>query len=446
MPEGVTLSPERWDSFVAESWDKSPVSLELLSPEDLPEPGAIFRALCQARGLTIRREFPIASWRFYVDKLQKYSGNQVEKLLPQDEDGSIDSYAERVSEEVGDRPFTLCFDSAQRIAPALWVELREFVLDLYGRTNLPEGTPDLEIVLSNSEEGAFGPHWEPGSAFLFVLSGSVVARFWSDEQWKRQPRRIRDPRSYRGDGERMRLERGGVVYRPPALHSLSECVGPSLYLSLSFSRNRQFAFSPGRSVSSVGTLVTEVERVTEVLGDGFWTGSGPLGGGFAFSCRRNPDQSDLIPPGILGDINRLGRISRSDELTMRLRAAWAERVTGLGFSVLPPLRAPAEVGLGDRIVGDRTTPVIFLAADTGSHAVVVCNGYSSPLNDFPEAAAVIGRINSGETVEVADLEASCQTGSRSALSAMLVFLYRARGIETEGGDGSDPAAGGGDQQ
>lgn len=418
-----SLSSSEWARFVAERWEQAPVVLEqpgctpILSRPELFEAMLAAATAYRASGDDHRKPRNAgARVRFCVEHAAVFT--DVDKLLPAPPDRSIEGWVARVEQQLGGRPFELILNEFQEHSDLLWRRLRGFLEPLYRRVGIPAQRAEAAVFLRKQPTTSFGVHKDDASVFLFVLEGRRDILAWPPEVFdgRAEPLSTTDYEKYRGDAVTLRGEPGDLLYWPSSHWHIGES-GPALSISLNVGLHLHH-----RPSADVAEVISRL--VSERLGADGRVDTHPF----------DPDRPQRCaerPPEILDRVvQAFCDPGRRDDLERAVRLSWLSRVSGAGFTRVPPPLPPGSLDDRDRIRGDRASTIVWVPWEDGTIACSA-NGHSFSVTLSPGVSRLLEQVRGGAWHRVGALLSECADDAeeRQFLAALLAKLLSLRALE-----------------
>lgn len=423
---GFRLPASFWRTFAAERWEAAPLVLRRPFGRPLLTQEELFTALVAAsevyRAEGVRAEVPggrDTDVRFNVDSARLMV--DVEQHLPRASDGTLQRYVERVTRELGGRPFELIVHQLQGHDFELWSRFRDFLCGLFEQIGVPVEKAEAVVFLRNHEATSFGLHRDEASVFLIPVAGRKRILAWPPEAFAGREVAFctMDYAAHRERAVVLEGKPGDVLYWPSSHWHVGESMeGWSASVSLGVRLRLQPAAEVLRHAM---TLLAERLGPTRIHT-------------YAVDPAR-PQQSVAAQPQPMTDaLEALREVCSAPELEQRLRLAWMSRLTACGFQQVPPPLAPRALP-DDAVVRGAADPVVSLPLIDGRIACSA-NGHIVSVAAVPGVTALLERLNDGAARTVGELLDACG-GDREVLRRILVRLATVRAMvetrEEEGG-------------
>lgn len=339
---------------------------------------------------------------FFVEHAQLLT--DVHRLLPIKADGSVKGWTARVTSLLGGRRFGFVVDDYHVHDALVWRRVREFVRGLYAITGLPGEDVKATLFLGNYARTPFGLHRGRSDNFMFAVDGLKRIRAWPDAFFRGKPdltNRL-DYEPYNGDSVLLDARPGEIIYWPASYWHIGEDAdGPSIAISLALFMEPQ----PGAD------LAQTIEQEIATRSAGHRRG------------RRVGAEGAL--PDVSRDLRALRRIAQGPSLQRALAADRLNRVTGAGFSRVPPAAALRPLGDDEIVRGDADCPVRWNRV--GDDIVCSASGHAFALPAHPRLPALLRRLGSPAPIRVGDVVARY---SGTARRGGVEFIASGREVRT----------------
>jgi 50S ribosomal protein L16 3-hydroxylase len=367
-----------------------------------------FRALTDSEVLGILRDATQASTskRRYVliHTRQNEIKSDYSAFLPNEDDGSLPRYAERL--------MTLCDDvqvfssASQRFSWAAYEAARLLLLPLFQHYGLPEGGAGTDMFLGRYATTAVGIHRETVSVFSFINSGRKRYLFWPEEHFEGEydstgyaPLGTSDYAPHLSSATVIDAGPGDIVYWPAGeWHiAVSEEWSVSFNINLHMKRGAN-----DRLIELMRGLMHQSnvsEQHHELPEDDFLTDLPPL-------TRKALHDLEQLVNG--GDLRRL------------LMERWLQKLSAFGID-MPPPRSRTGLDSSEVFAADSRFPV--RAARDADRLLVASNGHVACVPWDPRLAAAISIVNDGSSLTVTDLAARTRLKDESEVT-LLTDLVR----------------------
>ncbi|MGY0020144.1 hypothetical protein ACVHNB_14310 [Streptomyces sp. YJ-C3] len=358
-PSVDVLESFDWDTFIDTHWDRRPV---------LITGGALGSAPFDAHevfegSVTVAQRPTAGRVSFALGPRRLADPGD---LLPQPEDGSFARYDRRLLGQSDREPFTLVVRGLHACHHPVWLRARNFLAGLWART----GQPLLGATTALCH-GTLGPGRLPyaqGASFLYTLLGRPRLRLEHDGRWS-----VARPAP------------GDLLYWPAGRRCVPE---------------------PGRAPAAVAHL--GIPRTAPLPGHGLHsllapgpTPASPQGRWGGDDILVHDDAAaDLLPPVLIEALAHYREAARPAALERRLVREALRHATDGGLRPVPPPARPGHFTDDD---GVRAVERVLWGEAAGRRLVAACGHILETDLTAPELSALIGLLNAGEEVAVAEL-------------------------------------------
>lgn len=420
---GVALPSGFWAHFVEHYWEKEPFVIRQPFGAPFPTTAETFRGLVQT-GDQYRAGHGHDPTAFYLENALLIA--DVGPRVPAADDGSIAGYAERMRRELDGRRFGLVIDNFHVQDAALWLRLRRFLRGLFEFTGIPGWKVKSTLFLGNYKKTPAGLHHGSAGDLMFVVEGVKRIRVWPREFFlnRKDAAFTHDYEQYLDDSILLEGRAGDILYWPPGYWHIGESAGEEVSVGLSVAFFTKFRPAADLLNHAAGMLEERLESV------------GLVNSGL---CYPHAHQDSLASIREMAELTTraLRGVSQTRKLKQALQATALNRLTGLGFTEVPP-PAPLKALHDDDIVcGQPDYPILWLPAP-GDELICSASGHAFRLTAHPKIISLLERLNSGAassvqhlleehagSVQVNGLEFTATTGE---VRALLEKLYGLRAI------------------
>lgn len=389
MNSGYALSSEFWTHFTTQHWEKAPLLLKQPFTRPFATPAEVFQAIVKASHhfSTVDASIPV---RFFIEDTLLQAGAQIKKHIPVAGDHSTAGYAERMSQILKERQFALVINQIQEHEAEFWLRAREFLRGLYAFIGIPAQHSYTDVFIGNYTTTPFGVHQDTASNFMFIIEGQKRMRLWPDDFFPHQPG-INETLEYEQFLDGATTLEGGpgdVIYWPSSYWHVGESVG-GLTVSLNVSlwlkwRASEDAFSHLKRIVS-GQL-----------------GNSDLAYVYPFDPKNLQASAEAIPREMKSATQMLRRVVKGSDFQQVMKVAWMNRVTGFGFSRVPPPLPEKALLDACFIRGNPDYPIVWMPG--GNHKITYsANGHSFTLPAHPSILNLVERLNTGAALQVKSL-------------------------------------------
>lgn len=176
IPSGFWINYLRERTLDEPAVVRSPFAVSLVTPGD------IFDALVTAAE-SERAGLPRAL-RLYLgdrDQVRRQTidgaGAAYWDTLPRRDDRSLAGYGARLQQR-GHECFALLLNESQRVIPAIWFRVCDFLRELYEVAGFPAGGADANIFAGNYHRTPFGVHTDDRDVFTWIVEGRKQFLVW----------------------------------------------------------------------------------------------------------------------------------------------------------------------------------------------------------------------------------------------------------------------------
>ena len=387
MSSEFALSPASWAHLVEHHWEQKPLLIKQPFAGPLATAAELFQALVKA-GDQFRAGDRSVTLRFYIEHALLQA--EIGKHAPQSSDLSLKGYAQRLAPNLAGRGFALVLNDLQVYDARLWLRLREFLRGLYEFIGLPADTVAADVWLGNYDKTPAGVHQDRASNFMFVIEGHRRMHLWPDEFFREMKPTdyALDYEPYLDEAITLEGEPGDLAYWPSSYWHIGESVGG---LSVTLNLALYLKFRP-----SVDVLSHATRMVREHLG--------PLDQAqtYPFARERFQENAGTLPEQIELATKVLRQVSRDARLVQAIRESWLNRITGSGFTELPPASPWRSLDDAQVVRGCADYPILWLPA-ADDEIICSANGHSFTIAAHPKILQLIERLNTGEACRVKSL-------------------------------------------
>jgi hypothetical protein len=412
MSGGFSLPAAFWSGFHRRFWGRRGTVLRDPAGTPLACADHVF-----ARLVAVSEHWGGADRSFVPELFVEHAQalTDIDRFLPTKSDGSIAEWAARVTSRLEGRTFGFVVDDYHVHDELVWRRVREFLRGLYDVTGLPGEEAKVTLFLGNYARTPFGLHRGRSDNFMFAVDGIKRIRAWPDAFFRDKPDMTNrlDYDRYNDASVVLEARPGDVIYWPASYWHIGEDAGgPSIAISVALFMDPQ----PGSDLAQT----IEQEIATRSVGgrrQRTWTGAG-------------------IKADVQRDLRTLRQIARGPSLARALAADRLNRVTGAGFTRVPPPAPARALAAADVVRGDPDFPLRWVTV--GDELVCSANGHAFALPADPRMPALLRRLSSSEPLRVGDLMARYSgtvqrgvvefTASRREIHTLLERLLALRAI------------------
>lgn len=411
-----TLSSEFWEKFFQRYWEKRPVVIKNPFGKSFAGEEEIFAALVRAGGQfragehTINPRFSVEHGLLLTD---------VEKKMPVIDDRAISGYAARLSRELEGRAFELIVNRFHTHSAELWMRMRGFFRGLHELIGIPAYNLEATLFLRNHAVTSFGIHKDTASIFAFVIAGRKKMLVWPEEYFRDKEVTFNslDYEKFSDGAISVEGEAGDILYWPSSYWHVGEA-GSGLSLTMNvglFLKHNPFA-----------DILKHVRGIARDRPDASATVDL-----YAFDPNAPERTAERVAKELEAAADILREISRSAALEESLRISWMNRVTGAGFTSVPPPLPHAALSDDQTLSANPLYPVVWLNWNDNKLACSA-NGHSFAVTRDPSAIKLIERVNTGAPFGVKGLVEECsetnQASDERFLRGIVEKLYSLRAI------------------
>lgn len=411
------LPAERWARFVADHWEARPVVWRRPFATPLVSAAQLFAALVRACAQYVAEGRTAGVPQDRSNAVRVNVGGaalmvDVERHLPHDGDGSLAGYAARMERQLAGRPYELIVHQLQAFDAAMWERMRQFLAGLYDLVGLPAEKAEAVVFLRNHVATSFGLHQDHASIFMFVIEGKKRMLTWPDHVFRGQEGKFAslDYDAYRDQATVLEGGPGDVVYWPSNAWHVGEASGG---LSASISLGLRLKHPPVADVVNLAIGLLRPHAVPVDL--------------YAADAQRGA----AVPAALAQALASMRALCDSGELERAVRLHWLKRVTGGGFTRVPPPAPIEPVADDDLVTGRSRTPILRITWADGCD-MLSASGHAIPAPATPGVRTLIERLNASRSERVGDLVGDCSsTGVDDAafLRRLLAQLWALRAID-----------------
>lgn len=432
----MSYFPENWPDFVARLWNREALVIPNAIDPPLATSEEIFTALQSLarqfrddadrpsdrppNELPPEQEERRSDVKLLFDNM-RLLGAEVDPLLPDSTDTTLDQYGERLCRAAGRRDVMLYVTGLQRFTPQIWRRACEFLTPLYESVGMPAGYADLELFMGRYKGTPGGVHRDRGTNFHFVISGHKKMyvwprrEFWSTSRSESEsfhPGRASEfqPLQWRqalGDG--LSLEAGPRDVFHWAIDHWH--VGDSPEFSVSLNIALYLHGSPWKLIES--SLSRELASADI--------------SSYPFRPRMDLWHAQDLPADVSSIFDRLVSAASAERRAFLAAQEWLRKTTSFGFGTVPPLEASPPVRPGDSLRKVGLMPILYRRV--GHRLLYGANGHVADTADSPWVARLLEEINSSPAgcVQSVLLRSASEDVSRAL--EMVQGLVRMRAVE-----------------
>jgi ribosomal protein L16 Arg81 hydroxylase len=318
--EKQVLSPEFWNTFVQEYWQKKPVVFKGILPETLLAGGDVIEIfgsfaaeqLAGPGALSKRRG---GAARLFVEGRQ-IGPTEMIKFLPQSE--HLGEYLKGVKANFGGARVGIILNDVELFSERAASVIRELVMPLISRVGIPMRNVESTIFAGDYDVTPFGIHKdECADVLTLVLSGKKRMLVWPEEYFEQHPERLEQLKfgneviaNFEQDAVVLEASPGDLMYWPgSAYHVATGLGGVVATCGLGFWHK-----------ASISEMVGEVLR--ELLASKLGSRDTAVG-----TWQPGPG----LPAELAASVGALRELAEGPDLQAALAKAWQARVDRLGF-------------------------------------------------------------------------------------------------------------------
>ncbi len=378
---GKKLSRNFWSRFKERHWEKQPS----LFAKPLISPSEAFDAAVRASDLYRERDASVAI-RFYIDEGEIAS--DLSKYLPRTKDRTLANYARRISKQISHRRFAFVLGETQIYDLSIWQSLREFLRDFYLHTGIPLQPAGATLFIGDYNKTPFGVHRGTSGNFKFIVDGRKRMRLWPSAHFRNDPRGhhfLNYERDLKASTA-LTGSPGDVIYWPSDSWHSGENIG-GVATSISLALFVEDRLSLQREVWNAAVRYAEREidaaRPTRFFAD-------------------DGRDTKRIRQLIAKTRKIFLKATTDPALREEVAARWLNRITGLGFTAVPPPGKTDKLNDNSLIRLDHASPVKWVRH---SNQEIICsaNGHSFVFTAHPSALKLLQLLNRGGLHRVGDL-------------------------------------------
>jgi hypothetical protein len=318
----------------------------------------------------------------------------------------------------------LIVEEFQTHCAPLWLRVREFLRGLYQFTGLPGDNAKATVFLGNYEKTPLGLHQGSSDNFMFVIEGRKRLRVWPEQFFcdRGAVEHTLDYDQFLDGSIVLEGKPGDILYWPAGYWHIGESLGElSVGLSVALFMDAQPAADILKHTArNVEDRLKRIDhsttcRHTQRLDESVET------------IRRLTDLSTTV----------LKETSDDPSLVQALNVSSLNRVTGFGFTNVPPPVPLRRLEDEDLVQSDPHYPIIWMAA-TDNDLICSANGHAFSIAAHPAVITLLEHLNTGVSCRVQGLadkySGTTQTGdvefeaTREDVRALLEKLHSLRAI------------------
>ncbi len=366
-----------WRHFAAASFGREPVDVADPGVGLAIDPGQMFQQLLRA--CEVRDQGPKPTHvRFHIGQRQIFT--DLDQYLPDRSDRSLDGYLARLDNQLAGQPYLLAVERLQASNRWIWKRAAEFLAGLYEATGTLPARVDVEAFVGRYPHTVPGLHRERSGVFVCMTQGRKQMLVWPPAA-AGLPSATAHYEQARASARVLSCEPGRLVYWPGMHWHVGEC--------------------PDQATA--GLHVAVLERPPEVqdllsgatggiagdLADGgllTWPGMAAKAAGLP----RHYDQA----AGAITDV-----FGARDTVREMFMADWLRRLTGLGFTAVPPRYPEFALTESQTVARDSVYPIMLVGRD-GATNWCAADGRLGYLRSSPALTTLIDWLNAGQPVAV----------------------------------------------
>ncbi|GAA2300650.1 hypothetical protein OKJ48_04945 [Streptomyces kunmingensis] len=365
-----------WDTFVDAYWDRGPVLIRGaalgVAPFDAHE---VFES-----AVTAARRPSAGPVSFALGPRRLADPGD---LLPQPEDGSFARYGRRLLRQSGREPFHLVVRGLHAFHHPVWLRARNFLAGLWDRTGQP--LLGASTTLHHGTCGSERLSRTPGATFLYTLLGRPRLRLARAGRWLAA-----------------RPAPGDLLYWPAGQRYVTESSrSPAGLVHLGVPRT---APGPGHGLRSL-----LAPGPNPAYPQARWGGDDILvqedAEGVLDAGEADRAASELLPPVLVDALAHYREAARPTAMRRRLAREALLHATDGGLRPVPPPARPGRFTDDDAV---RAVERVVWAETAGRRLVAACGHVLETDLTGAELSAIVGLLNAGEEVPVAELAPSAR--------------------------------------
>ena len=385
---GFCFSSEFWTHLAEQQLSQRPYVLKHACAEPPLSLEEVFRTIVKVSERSrAGRNNP--SVRFYLEHsiLQVDVGTH----LPHARDGSFEGYMKRISRKLKGQKFGLIIFRFQELNGQLYLNLRDFMRELYERTDTTAYGTYATLFLGDYERSPIGLHYDAEvSTITFVLAGRKRLLVWPPGFFAEGRYNTLDYERYRNEALILEGEPGDVIVCPANYWHVADSEGGlALTLVLGYLSSPEKA-TVRDDLSQVLSLVEECLREADSLNP------------------RPFDSGDLQESaGHLSQVSAKARqaltsLSNDPEFEEAFQVARLNQLSSFFFNAVPP-PLPRRALTDDELVGGNPHYPVLWVAGVDGELICSANGHGFSVAGHPNVLKLLERMNSGETCRVGEL-------------------------------------------
>ena len=410
-----------WATFVADYWEKRPVHftrevVPIVDSDHLFE--IVRRTFIRLRSAEpdFQPDIRFSASDQEPRPREVRTAAQIPEIAPTDSDNSFQEWDRRLK---GVEYYFLQLSQLQTLDAILWGRLRAFVTGLYRQVGIPAYRAWCDVYIGRYSSTPFGVHLDGASNFTFGIEGCKTLYLWEPSFYHHVIEREgpkTDYRKYLGEAIALTVRPGELIYWPGRFWHIAEPRGFSVTMNFAYYGQYEpvgLLQRAARMAVDSSHLNLAKSKVTIARESAFHQFEGVdldiLAGGLQ------------VPDSIVQTEARV-----KDALDNKVQRLWLEKITGLGFDEVLPLR---NTELPEPISRVRCDARIAKLSHSG-RLIVSANGHSAEVPALDEVVKLIDRLNSGNRISVGMLVAKSGIDS-TLLRRLLGLLYAWHACEAD---------------
>src|SRR6185503_11333826 len=385
---GFCFSSGFWTRLKKQQLSQRPYVLKHACVEPPLSLEEVFRAIVRVSEQSrAGRQNPFV--RFYIEHALLQADQGIH--LPQARDGSIEGYAKRITRKLKGQKFGLIIFRFQKLHGQLYLNLRDFMRELYENTNTTAYGTYATLFLGDYERSPIGVHYDAEvSTITFVLAGRKRLLVWPPGFFAEGRYNTLDYKRYLKEAVILEAEPGDLIFCPPNYWHVADSEGDlALTLVLGYLNSPEKA-TVREDLSQILSLVEERLIAADSLNPRPFE-SGDL----------QESAGDLALDSAKAR-QALVSLSNDPEFEEVFHIARLNQLSSFYFNAVPPPLPRRPLTDDELVSGNPHYPVLWVACGDGE-LICSANGHAFSVAGHPNVLKLLERLNSGEICHVGEL-------------------------------------------